>query len=71
MGEVYVPKQFLFNMDEVGNDTTKHRKKILADKKAGRDFQITPEGDGKMDAHITACITTRGDGKFSSSLCHN
>jgi hypothetical protein len=24
----------------------------------------TPEGDGRMNHHITACITTRGDGKL-------
>jgi hypothetical protein len=32
-----------------------------------RNFLLTPEGDGRMNMHITACITTRSDGKFQ--LC--
>ena len=60
-----IPKDNIFNMDEVGNDTTKHRSKIVADKMniLARMFQRTPEGDGKMNMHITACLTTRADGK--------
>jgi hypothetical protein len=36
---------------------TKGRKKMLADanKLMGHIFQITPEGDGKMNAHIAMC----------------
>ncbi len=39
-----IPKHDIFNMDEVGNDTTKHRSKIVADKMniMARMFQRTP-----------------------------
>jgi len=54
-------------MDELGNDTTKHRKKVVVakttDSKALRAFVKTPEGDGRMPWHITVCLTTRADGK--------
>ncbi len=55
----------MYNMDEVGTDTTKHRRKVIADKRNPfqRIFTITPEGD-RMKGHITACITTRADGKY-------
>jgi hypothetical protein len=58
-----VPAESIFNMDEVGTDTTKHRRKVIADKRNifQRIFTITPEGD-RMKGHITACITTRADG---------
>ena len=61
-----IPKDNIFNMDEVGNDTTKHRSKIVADKMniLARMFQRTPEGDGKMNMHITACITTCANGRY-------
>jgi hypothetical protein len=60
-----VTKQSIYNMDEVGTDTTKHRAKIVADALTMvRNFTITPEGDGRMNMHITACITTRSDGKI-------
>jgi hypothetical protein len=60
-----IPKDNLFNMDEVGNDTTKHRSKIVADKVAtmARMFQMTPEGDGKTSMHVTSCITTGANGR--------
>jgi hypothetical protein len=50
-------------MDEVATDTTKHRRKIIADKRDPfqRIFTITPEGD-RMQGHITVCVTTRADG---------
>jgi hypothetical protein len=59
-----IPSQHIYNMDEVGTDTTKHRRKVIADKRNifQRIFTITPEGD-RMKGHITACITTRADGK--------
>jgi hypothetical protein len=51
-------------MDEVGSDTTKHRSKVIADAGAIiRKYQETKEGDGKMNMHITACLTTRADGE--------
>jgi hypothetical protein len=57
-----IPSRQIYNMDEVGTDTTKHRRKVLADKRTlARLFTITPEGD-RMKGHITACITTRADG---------
>ncbi len=60
-----VPNDVIYNMDEVGNDTTKRRSKVIADVTTmTRMFQLTPEGDGKMNMHITACITTRADGKL-------
>jgi hypothetical protein len=27
-------------------------------------FQITPKGDGKMKMHLTACITSCGNGQY-------
>jgi hypothetical protein len=60
-----VPKTAIYNMDEVGTDTTKHRSKIIADASALiRQYQQTPEGDNKMSVHITACVTTRADGEY-------
>jgi len=63
-----IPPQCLYNMDEVGNDTTKHRKKVVVAKtdKATemRTFLKTPEGDGRMPWHITVCLTTRADGEY-------
>jgi hypothetical protein len=62
-----VPDGDKLNMDEVGADTTKHRKKVIADKIAdwARVFQVTPEGDGKMNMHVTICVTTCGNGMFA------
>ncbi len=60
-----VSKKSIYNMDEVGTDTTKHRSKIVADALTMIcKFIITPEGDGRMNMHITACITTRSDGIY-------
>jgi hypothetical protein len=60
-----VPNDVIYNMDEVGNDTTKRRSKVIADVTTmTRMFQLTPEGDGKINMHITACITSRADGKL-------
>jgi hypothetical protein len=63
-----VPRQVIYNMDKVGTDTTKRWAKVIASaEEMMRHFQITPEGDGKMNMHITACITTRADGEFHSN----
>jgi hypothetical protein len=64
-----VPDEDKFNMDEVGADTTKHRKKVIADRldTRARVFQVTPEGDGKMNIHVTLCITTCGNGLFQDT----
>jgi hypothetical protein len=58
-----IPWNRIYNMDEVGTDTTKHRRQVIADKRDPfqRIFAVTPEGD-RMKGHITACITTRADG---------
>jgi hypothetical protein len=52
-------------MDEVGTNTTKRMAKVFlaSSNYRSRLFSITPEGgDGRMNMHVTACITTRGDG---------
>ena len=59
-----VPLEVWYNMDEVGTDTTKHRNKVIAPSTIMRLFAQTPEGDGKMNMHVTAFVTTRGDGAF-------
>ena len=59
-----VPARNKYNMDEVGTDTTKRRKKIYAEESFLPLFRITAEGDGKMNRHITLCITTRADGEL-------
>ena len=59
-----VPASRKYNMDEVGSDTTKHRAKIIAcPTSTARLFCVTPEGDGKMNMHVSAAVVTRGDGK--------
>jgi len=66
-----IPPNSIYNMDELGNDTTKHRNKILQKKtntgneqvSTTRTFMRTSEGDGRMPWHITVCLTTRADGK--------
>jgi hypothetical protein len=62
-----IPSESIYNMDEVGTDTTKHRRKVIADKRNifQRIFTVTPEGD-RMKGHITACVTTRADGTLKS-----
>jgi len=59
-----VPARNKYNMDEVGTDTTKRRKKIYAQESFLPLFRRTAEGDGKMNRHITLCITTRADGEL-------
>ena len=56
----------LYNMDEVAVDTTQHRNKVICSKEyAKRCFSITPEGDGKMNFHVSIALTTRADGKLN------
>jgi hypothetical protein len=65
-----VPANSIYNMDEVGTDTTKHRSKIICDAAATiRHYCQTNSGDGKMNMHITACLTTRADGKSPKVDC--
>lgn len=60
-----IPKHCIYNMDEVGTDTTKHRGKVLGSiLDSTRQYTITPEGDNKMNMHLTCCLTSRADGKF-------
>jgi hypothetical protein len=63
-----IPKNCIYNMDEVGTDTTKHRAKIIGStlNSIVRPFQRTPEGDGKMNVHVTCCLTTCADGEFTT-----
>jgi hypothetical protein len=50
-------------MGEVATDTTKHRRKIIADKRdpLQRIITVAPEGD-RMQGHVTVRVTTRADG---------
>lgn len=61
-----IPNCKLHNMDEVGTDTTKHRGKVIAPANLIRLFARTPEGD-RMNMHVTACVTTQGNGAFKDS----
>ena len=58
-----IPKDCLYNMDEVGADTTSRRNRIYVFKELLRFFQVTPEGDGKMNMHVTIAHTSRADGE--------
>ena len=56
------------NTDKVSNDTTKPCAKVLADgEHSSCTFQVTYEGDGRMNQHVTVCITTREDALFKDS----
>jgi len=58
-----IPNECLYNMDELATDTTKHKQKVLGDKQnRSRTFIIIPEGDGKMNHHVTVCLMLRADG---------
>jgi hypothetical protein len=65
LGETTLRFRRICNMDEAGTDTTKCRRKVIADKRNAfqRIFAIAPEGD-RMKGHTTACIATRADGEF-------
>ena len=61
-----IPPEYIYNMDEVATNTHDHRKKVIACKlDLGRLYQEVIGGDSKMPFHITVCITSRADGKFS------
>jgi len=53
-------------MDELGNDTTIHRKKVVCKKKDSgtmavsktHTFMCTSKGDDQMPWHITVCLMT-------------
>jgi hypothetical protein len=60
-----IPKHCIYNMDEVGTDTTKHRGRVLGSiLDSTTQYTITPEGDGKMNMHLTCCLPSRADGKL-------
>jgi len=71
-----IPSDCIYNMDELGNDTTKHRNKVIFKKNElaseetskARAFMRTAEGDGRMPWHITVCLTTRADGMWTFSV---
>ena len=55
----------IYNMDECAVDTTRTKKSIISAKDdAKRLYLITPEGDGKMNLHITIGLTSHADGSF-------
>ena len=63
-----IPPRLIYNMDEVGSDTTKRRNKVVKEADATiRVFTITPEGD-KMPFHVTTCVTSRSDGQYQSPI---
>ncbi len=70
-----IPPNVIYNMDELGNDTTKHCNKIIKKTTATgtanttRTFMRTSEGNGRMPWHITVCLTTRADGMFLVDCC--
>jgi len=72
-----IPANAVYNMDELGNNTTKHRNKIISKKtttatgmaNTTHTFMQTSEGDGQMPWHITVCLTTCTDGKFMADCC--
>jgi hypothetical protein len=65
-----IPCEKIYNMDEASTDTTKHRSKIITDAaEIIRQYTETPEGDDKMNMHITACLTTRADGEYQTVGC--
>jgi len=65
-----IPASVIYNMDGLGNDTTKHRNKVICQKTDAANetasniqtFMQMSEGDSCMPWHITVCLTTRADG---------
>jgi len=50
-------------------DTTQHKQKVIDNKQnSSRLFIIMPEGDGKMNHHVTVCLTCM-DGKWLIVEC--
>ncbi len=65
-----IPNECLYNMDKLAMDTTQHKQKVIGDKhNKSRTFMITPEGDGKMNHHVTVCLTLRADGEWLIVEC--
>jgi len=65
-----IPNECLYNMDKLAMDTMQHKQKVIGDKQnKSRTFMITPEGDGKMNHHVTVCLTSRADGEWLIVEC--
>jgi len=75
-----ISADLIYNMDKVGNDTTKHRNKVISKKRDSgtkevkigylhATFMCTSKGDGRMPWHITICLTTRADGMCLNVVC--
>jgi len=66
-----IPADSIYNMDELGNDTTKYRNKVLCKKTDSATtevskactFMCTSKGDGWMPWHIIVCLMTQADCK--------
>jgi hypothetical protein len=62
-----VPGAHKYNMDEIGPNPCDHRKPIIVSRAMEADFtrlfQNTREGDGRMNFHITLCVTTQAAGE--------
>ena len=62
-----IPNHLKYNMDEVGSDTNKGRKKVVGGRKCMTNslrhmFEMT-DGDNNP-FHATFCMTTRSDGQL-------
>jgi hypothetical protein len=61
-----VTKSTIYNMDKVGMDSTYHRTKVIAEALANiQQLHLTPEGDDRMNMHITLALTTCACGKYN------
>ena len=59
-----IPKENLYNIDEVATNCYNHRRKIIyRASRLGRAFEMTPGGDGHMPYHITPCLMSCANGE--------
>jgi len=59
-------------MDELTIDMMQHKQRVIGDKQnMSRTFIIMPENDGKMNHHVTVCLTLHADGKWLIVDCVN
>ena len=62
-----VPSDKIYNMDKIGTDSSNRRTKVIADALANIcQFQLTPEGDDRMNMHTTLVRATCIDGKSTA-----
>ena len=71
-----IPPEFLYNMDEVGNDTNKSRARVVGSREQQCDGlrHVFEETDGDNNPfHVTACVTTcaKGTTKIPVVLGHS